>query len=123
MWDFPLFPDRASSYAGRVDAVFYYALGICVFFTALICVLVLFFAIRYRRSAKVDRSNAPTSNLPLEITWIGIPLLLALVLFAWATVVYFDIYRPPDDASELYILGRQWMWEIRHPGGRRELNE
>ena len=54
--------------------------------------------------------------------WIGIPLILALVLFAWAMAVYFELYRPPADASEIYVLGRQWMWETRHPGGKRELN-
>ena len=29
----------------------------------------------------------------------------------------------PDDASEIYVLGRQWMWELRHPEGKREINE
>jgi cytochrome c oxidase subunit 2 len=123
MWDFPLFPDRASSLAGQVDAVFCYALAITLFFTMLICVLILTLAIRYRRGAKVDRSHPMNHNTILEVTWISIPLLLALVLFAWATVVYFDVYKPPADASELYVQGRQWMWEIRHPGGKRELNE
>jgi cytochrome c oxidase subunit 2 len=33
------------------------------------------------------------------------------------------MYDVPDDAAEVYVLGRQWMWELRHPGGKREINE
>jgi cytochrome c oxidase subunit 2 len=24
---------------------------------------------------------------------------------------------------DIYVVGRQWMWKIQHPGGRREINE
>ena len=33
MWNFPLFPDQASTLAGRVDAVFFYGSAISLFFT------------------------------------------------------------------------------------------
>ena len=32
--------------------------------------------------------------------------------------------HPPDDAMEVYVVGKQWMWHLQHPeGGRREINE
>ena len=74
MWNFPFFPDRASTIAGRVDLVFFAATAITVFFTALICFLILFFAIRYRRGSKADRDNPVSHNTTLEVIWIGIPL-------------------------------------------------
>ena len=30
---------------------------------------------------------------------------------------------PPDDALEVYVVGKQWMWKLQHPGGQREINE
>jgi cytochrome c oxidase subunit 2 len=123
MWNFPLFPDRASSVAWRVDAVYFYATAISVFFTGLICFLILYHAIKYRRGSRADRSNPVTHNTTLEALWIGIPLTIALSLFVVATVVFFDIYDAPDNAAEIYVLGRQWMWELRHPEGKREINE
>jgi cytochrome c oxidase subunit 2 len=24
---------------------------------------------------------------------------------------------------DVYVVGRQWMWKVQHPGGRREINE
>src|SRR4051794_29561025 len=117
--DFPLFPERASTLAGRVDGVFYYELGICVFFTILICVLILYYATKYRRGSTADRSNPATTNLALEVLWIAVPLALSMVIFVWATIVYLQLYRAPENAPEVYVLGRQWMWEVRHPGGKR----
>ena len=85
MLSFPLFPEQASTHAGWVDGVFFYGLAINVFFTALVCVLILFFAIKYRRGSSADRSNPVTHNTTLEIFWIGVPLALAMVLFFAAT--------------------------------------
>lgn len=123
MWDFPLFPDQASAIAWRVDAVFFFELAVCVFFTALICILILFYATKYRKGSRADRSNPVTSNVALEVIWVAVPLGISMVMFVAATVVYFQMYRAPDNAPEVYALGRQWMWQVQHPGGKREINE
>src|SRR4051794_4033437 len=123
MWNFPLFPEQASTNASRVDALALFELGVVLFFTALICVMILTFAVRYRRGAKVDRSNAPLTDRRLEAVWILIPLGLSLIMYAWATDVFFDLYEPPGDAFEVSVVGKQWMWYLQHPEGRAEINE
>ncbi len=123
MWNFPLFPERASTTAGRVDAVFFGGLVLVVFFTALICALILSLALRYRRGLPADRTRPPLTSLTLEAAWIGIPLLLSIGLFTWAAIVFFEIYTPPGDASDIYVVGKQWMWTVKHPEGHREKNE
>jgi cytochrome c oxidase subunit 2 len=123
MWDFPLFPDQASAVAWRVDLVFLFELGIAAFFTALICVLILFYAIKYRRRSRADRSNVQTTNLKLEVVWIAVPMAISLAFFFLAAILYYQMYESPPNAPEVYVLGRQWMWQIRHPGGKREINE
>lgn len=124
MWDFPLYPEQASSYASRVDAAFLANLAVFVFFTGLICVLVLFFAVRYRRGARGSHLKAPVNhNVKLEIFWIAVPLAISMCLFVWGTNEYFLVYDPPADASEIAVVGKQWMWYLQHPEGRREINE
>ncbi len=76
MWNFPLFPEQASSLAGQVDALYLFELGVAGFFTVLIFLLIVSFAIRYRRRMRVDRSNPPTASKLLEAIWIGVPLSL-----------------------------------------------
>jgi cytochrome c oxidase subunit 2 len=121
--DIPLFPEQASTAAPRVDWLYLYLVANAAFFTALICVLILFFAIRYRRGAKVSRSGAPIGNLGLEILWAFIPLMIMLVSFGWGTSLFLDAHQPPDGAMEVSVVGKQWMWKVQHSAGRREINE
>lgn len=123
MLNLPLFPDQASASAQRVDAVYFALLAISAFFATLIFVLIVYFAIKYRRGAKVDRVIRRTDYLKLEMTWIIIPLLISFGIFGWAAKVYFDLKTPPDEALEIYVVGKQWMWKIQHPNGVREIDE
>jgi len=52
-----------------------------------------------------------------------IPLLIVLFTFAWGARIYFSLYRPPADAVQYYVTGKQWMWKTQHPTGQREINE
>ena len=29
----------------------------------------------------------------------------------------------PSDALPIYVVAKQWMWKVQHPGGQREINE
>jgi cytochrome c oxidase subunit II len=124
MWSsFPLFPEQASTIAGRVDALYYYLLSVSGFFTVLIFSLIIFFAIRYRRRSEGERPRAILANIPLEVTWIVIPFILVMVMFGWGASLYFTAFSPPVDALEIFVVGKQWMWKIQHPEGRREIDE
>jgi len=37
--------------------------------------------------------------------------------------VFFSLSRPPANAVEYYVVGKQWMWKFQHPEGKREINE
>jgi cytochrome c oxidase subunit II len=121
---FQLFPEQASTMAPRVDALYFYLLGIGGFFSLLIFTLVIYFAIKYRRRSE-DEPPPPQmrDNLALEVTWIVIPFALAMIAFFWGANVYFAMARPPQDALEVFVVGRQWMWKFQHPDGQREINQ
>lgn len=123
MWNFPLVPDQASSSASKVDQLMLFELAILAFFTLLVLLLVLAFAIHYRRGSKADRSNPPTHSKSMEVIWIGIPFVISMVMFTWSAQVFYDLYRVPGDAYEIYVVGKQWMWHLQHPQGRKEINE
>ena len=46
-----------------------------------------------------------------------------MVMFVWGAKVFFDLYRPPAGAMEIYVVGKQWMWKVQHMDGQREINE
>ena len=124
MWSsFPLFPEQASTIAGRVDALYYYLLSVSGFFILLIFFLILYFAIKYRRRSEDEQPRPILANIPLEVTWIVIPFILVMVMFGWGASLYFTAFTPPVDALEIFVVGKQWMWKVQHPDGRREIDE
>jgi cytochrome c oxidase subunit 2 len=121
---FTIFPARASTTAGEIDALYGFLLVVGIGMTALIFLAVFIFAIKYRRKSPDDRPKAIHGSIPLEITWSVIPLLIMLVMFAWGTKLYFQNYTPPrTDTLDIYITGKQWMWKVQYPGGQREIDE
>jgi cytochrome c oxidase subunit II len=121
--DFPLFPEQASTVARQVDAVFIFVLTITGFFTILIATLVVVFAVRYRRRSEDEYPRPILGSVPLETFWTVVPFLISMFMFFWGARVFFSLYRAPDDALEVYVVGRQWMWKVQHPDGQREINE
>ena len=120
--NFPLWPDRASTAAGNVDALFIFLLIVSGLMTALIFTAVVYFSARYRRRRGVLAEQIEGST-PLELTWSIIPLFVFMAIFAWGAVVYFKSRTPPRDSTEVYVVAKQWMWKLDHAEGQREINE
>jgi cytochrome c oxidase subunit 2 len=118
----PLWPDQASTMARQVDALYIYLLLVSGVMTALIFLTVMLLAIKYRRSKGCVAQQIEGSTL-LEITWSTIPLFVMMTFFVWGAVIYFQERTPPADATEIYVVAKQWMWKIEHLEGQREINE
>ena len=116
-------PEAASTIAGQVDALYFYLVGVTIFFTLLIAALVIYFVIKYRRRSPYEIPRPIAGSVKLESIWTVIPFLIAMSIFAWGASVYFAQYRPPKEATEIYVVGKQWMWKIQHATGQREINE
>jgi len=119
----PFFPQQASVQAGQVDAVYFFMVAVTAFFSLLIAVLVVFFAVKYRRRNDDEIGVAIHGSLPLELLWTFVPFVIVMVMFVWGAVVFFDLYRSPANAMEIYVVGKQWMWKVQHMDGQREINE
>ena len=120
---FPLFPDQASTYAEGVDSLAFFLAGVSAFASVLIFGLVLYFGVRYRRRSEDERPAAPPSSPALTIVCSVTAFLLAMAMFGWGASLYFNNSRPPEDAMEIHVVGKQWMWMVQHPEGLREINE
>ena len=119
----PLFPDSASTLAPEVDAVYFFGVGVAVFFSLLVAALVLYLAVRYRRRHPDEVGQPERTITWLEVAWSVIPFLILMVMFGWGAKVFFIAFRPPADAVEYYVVGKQWMWKFQHPQGQREIND
>jgi cytochrome c oxidase subunit 2 len=119
----PLFPEQASSLAGEVDNLYFFVTAVTAFFALLVVVLVIIFAIKYRDPTG-QRVGAPiTGSIPLELGWSIVPFFVSMAIFAWATIVFFQLVRAPDQTLEIYSTGKRWMWRFQHIDGQSEINE
>jgi cytochrome c oxidase subunit II len=119
----PLFPESASTMAGRVDALYFFLLAVAGFFSLLIAGLIVSFAVRFRRRSSDATGARIHGGMLLEITWTVVPLLIVMVIFVWGASVFFAMSRPPDETENIYVVGKQWMWKFQHLDGQREINE
>ncbi len=90
--------------------------------TALIFVVIIIFAWKYRRSVNPKPTQIEGSTM-LELTWSILPFLVMLIMFVWGAQMFFAAQQPPKDAMEIFVTGKQWMWKIQYPDGGREIDE
>ncbi|HEY2961984.1 MAG TPA: cytochrome c oxidase subunit II [Pyrinomonadaceae bacterium] len=119
----PLVPDSASTFSWKVDALYFYLSGVTLFFALLISVVLIFFVIRYRRRTPYEIPRPIAGSHKLETLWTIIPFIIAMTMFGWGARIYFEQYKPPQNAMEIYVVAKQWMWKLQHATGQREINE
>jgi cytochrome c oxidase subunit II len=119
----PLFPAQASTLAPQVDNLYFFLLAVTAFFAILVVVLVTIFSIKYHDATGLKVGAPITGSVPLEIGWSLIPFVIAMGIFVYATVVYFNIVRPPAETLEIYSTGKRWMWRFQHIDGQSEIND
>jgi cytochrome c oxidase subunit 2 len=119
----PFFPEQASNFAGNVDTLFSFILLTCLFFSVLVTLLIILAALKYKRKTVGEVGSADHGNMVLEVGWTLIPLVIALGMFAWGAAVYVNYRTAPKDTLDIYVVGKQWMWKLQQPNGRKEVNE
>ena len=115
----PFFPERASTLADQFEALFWYiaitsgTVGLGVY------AAIFYFCVRYRRSVSPGPTPRILGSHKLELAWTIVPLFVFLSYFAWGLSVYNYAVHPPEDAMEVFVIGKQWMWKAQYPDGHR----
>lgn len=120
---FPIRPPAASSIAEGVDQLYLLLTGITLFFTVLIFSIIFYFMVKYRRRSPDEKASEIHESLVIELAWTIIPSLICVVLFVWSSALYVRNARPPAASSEIFVIGKQWMWHLQHAEGPREIDE
>lgn len=119
----PFFPEQASTFAWQVDLLYFYLIAVSIAFSIPIVAAIFFFAIKYREVEKFATPEEMHGSMVLEVVWSIIPFVVSMTIFLGGAIVFFNQFTPPDDAMEIYVVGKQWMWKAQHQTGQREINE
>jgi cytochrome c oxidase subunit II len=120
---FQFFPEQASKTAGQVDTLLICLILVTGTITFGIAAVTIFFLAKYRKRVAADRTPSKSESLPIEVTWSVIPFFIFLGFFGWGAKIYFDESEIPNNAMEVHVIGKQWMWKLEHMQGKREINE
>lgn len=116
-------PPEGSTISSDVDALFYFLLYASIVFFVIVVGLMTFFVVRYRRKKHAAGTRTFDYNLPLEITWTAIPLVLVLIVFFWGFHDYMRLNIVPKGALEVKVTGQKWFWSFAYPEGATSVNE
>ncbi len=116
----PWFPERASTAAVDFEWLFWYMMAVTGVAGLLVYAAMAVFCVQYRRGATSGSTPRILGSHRLELIWSIIPLFAFLSFFAWGAYVYNKAVNPPPDvATEIFVVGKQWMWKAQYPDGQR----
>lgn len=121
--NFPFLPEQASNFAREYDALFWLITILTIVFTIMVFVMVMYAVVKYRRGRAVDRTNPLLHDMRIEGGWSAISLVLGMVVFFWGAKIFVEMREVPQNAMEIFVIGKRWMWHIQHSNGVRENNE
>lgn len=106
----------ASTSTGTVDFVFWFIVGVSLFFLILITFLMIFFIIRYNKKRHKKAVDIP-GHTGLEILWTVIPTIIVLVMFYLGWKGFKFIRSVPENSMEVTVTARMWSWLFTYENG------
>ncbi|HTV51224.1 MAG TPA: cytochrome c oxidase subunit II [Steroidobacteraceae bacterium] len=119
----PFWPQSAAQSAGVVDRIVIAELALIGLVMFLVLFMMLRYCIRYRQGSTRERKAVGSGSWHVEIGWTAATLVGFFVLFGFGANAYLFLYKTPARADlEIFVVGKQWMWKVQHPGGQREID-
>jgi cytochrome c oxidase subunit II len=119
----PFWPRNAALSASVIDTIDIGEFALILLILCFVYGMMLVFCVKYRRGSAAVRAEPGRKSWVWEIGWTSATLAAFLVLFVLGAKAYLFLYKPPArPALELYVVAKQWMWKVQHPGGQREID-
>ncbi|HEX2184515.1 MAG TPA: cytochrome c oxidase subunit II [Chloroflexota bacterium] len=112
-------PDPATQQGEDILDLWRILLGAGVALGALVTGLILWSVVRYRRPRDASPDDLPTQtreNVPIEVFYTVVPLVIVVVLFALTMRTQDRVTRQSPTADlAVEVTGFQWGWRFRYP--------
>jgi cytochrome c oxidase subunit 2 len=112
-------PEPASSEGKDVLDLWRILLGAGVVMGALVIGLVLWSVVRYRRPRNAGADDLPKqtgANIPVEVFYTVVPLIIVAVLFGLTMRTQHRVTKESDSPDlAVEVTGFQWGWRFRYP--------
>jgi cytochrome c oxidase subunit 2 len=109
-------PEPASREAGRIDFVFWFVTGICIFIFSIVAAVSVFAVWKFRAKPDDDSDGPPIhGHTGLEIAWTAVPTLLVTAIAIVSAIVLAKNDAQGADPLRVDVIGQQFFWSYRYP--------
>ena len=115
-------PEGASTFADRVDLLHLFIISVTMVSAVGITAVALLFFVRYRRKSEDQLTEESHPPLAVEALFVLVPLVLFLLWFAISFRDFVWMRSPPQNATDVYVMGKQWMWKFTYPEGPNSIS-
>lgn len=110
-------PASVTQLGNQIDGLFYLILWITGIAFIVVEAMLVLFLLRYRRRRKDAYGSPIHGNTPLEIIWTIVPAIIFLWLGVVSVKLVYAVQTPPANPVVIDVIGHQWYWEFKYPGG------
>ncbi|HEX9297447.1 MAG TPA: cytochrome c oxidase subunit II [Polyangiaceae bacterium] len=120
-------PLQRSTVAYEIDRLHYFVISVTLVGSVLVFLLATIFTIRYRHPPEEPatpnvQAGYHSPAILLEIVILAGLLLLFLTWWVIGSRQFVRLRVAPDDALEVYVTAKQWMWKFAYPNGKRAIS-
>jgi cytochrome c oxidase subunit 2 len=115
-------PREATDLAADIDHLHFFVILTTMFVSTVIGVMAVYFMAHYRRRRREQATPHIESPKWLEALFVIVPLGFFLAWWRIGYAQFIDMTTPPDDAMDVYVMGKKWMWKFAYPDGPNGLS-
>ena len=111
-----LLPPLASAQGVIIDWLFDLHMKLIAFLFALVMVFMLYSIVVFRRKAGESGDGMHIhGNVPLEIVWTVVPLIVVVIMGYLGVVTLRDVTAASSDEMVVEVTSTQWKWTFDYP--------
>jgi cytochrome c oxidase subunit II len=109
-------PHSASKEADRIDFVFWFVIGICIFVFAIVASALTYMIFAFRVRPDDDSDGAPIhGHTGIEITWTAVPTVLVVAIGIVSAVVLARNDKLGSNPFRVNVTAQQFAWTFSYP--------
>jgi cytochrome c oxidase subunit 2 len=109
-------PEPASREAGRIDFVFWFVTGICIFIFAIVAAILGYAILKFRVKPDDDSDGPPIhGHTGLEIAWTAVPAVLVTAIAVVSAIVLAKDDAQGANPLTVDVYAQQFFWSYSYP--------